>query len=170
MNCLTIRNFDNIGHEIVTLDNKILDNSIDRGIAVLNSRYRYIVEAAKRAWNYDLCEVLEQMGLECRFTILVITQVVEELLDGLAEALVHSISIKLVREEFYFVNDAVSVVAITLTKEEVSAVVELIPLISSAILHNVALLLETLSDVCVDILEPRLELGIFLSVPIECVD
>lgn len=58
---------------------------------------------------------------------------------------------------------------ILLPKEVIAPVVELIPLLVRGILHDEALLLQALADVCVHILEPLAQLRILISIPVDLV-
>jgi hypothetical protein len=108
--------------------------------------------------------------LERWLAILIIAKASEQLVDGISKTLVLNILIKLISEEFDFVDDAVGMVAIAITKKEVSAVIELIPLISGTIFHDVALLLKAFPDIGINLLEPGLQLGVFIGITINVVN
>jgi hypothetical protein len=110
------------------------------------------------------------MWLECWLAILVIAKVSEQLVDRFSEALVLSIGIKLIGQKLDLVDNAVCMVAIAISKKEISAVIELVPFISGTIFHNVTLLLKALPHVGIDLLEPGFQLGVFISIAVNVVD
>jgi hypothetical protein len=92
-------------------------------------------------------------------------------------------------EKLDFVKDAVSMATVFVAKEEVALVVERvpaegksglqtcsyvyqsdIPLIGGSILHNIALLLEALANVRVNLLEPAFKFRISVSITINLID
>jgi hypothetical protein len=107
---------------------------------------------------------LEQMGLESGLSVLVIAKISEQLLHSQAELLVLWVLVELVGKELDLIDNTVGVVAVTVTEEEVSTVVELIPLVGSGILHDIALLLQDLSGISVNALEPVLELWVLVGI------
>ena len=68
------------------------------------------------------------MRLERSLAILVVSKVEEEFLDGLAESLVLWVLIELVGKELYLIQDAVGVIAVAVTEQKLSLVVEVVPL------------------------------------------
>lgn len=128
------------------------------------------METAEGAGDDDLRKVLDQVGLEGRPATLIGSKVLEELLDGVAEALVQRVLVELAPEELDLIGNAVGVVAVTLAEEVVPTVVDLVPLLRSAILHDEALLLETFSDIVVQMLEPRPQVRVLVGVPVDGVD
>ena len=106
-------------------------------------------------------------------------------MHSIAESLILWVSIKLVANEFDFVKNAVGVATIFVAEEIVAMVIKCvptkgqsmityfkydIPLIGRSILHNIALLLEALANVCVNLLEPVFQLRILVSIAINLVD
>jgi len=161
---LTRCEFENVGHEVITLNDQVLNNSIDLRVTVLNSGNGYISDALKCGRDDDLAKVLEQMRLESGLSVLVIAEISEQLLHSQAELLVLWVLVELVCEELDLIDNTVGVVAVTVTEKEVSTVVELVPLVGSGILHDVTLLLQDLSDISVNVLKPVLELWVLVGI------
>jgi hypothetical protein len=167
---LTASNLQDVGHQVITLNHKILDDSIDHWVTVLNSGNWDVADALEGERKDDLGEILDQMRLEGWLAVLVVAKVVEELLHGVGKLLVQRILVELIRQELGLVNDAVSVVAVTVAKEEVATIIERVPLLGCLIFHDVALLLEAFSDIRINLLEPRLELGVLVGIAVDLVD
>lgn len=165
----TVSNLKDVWHEVVTLNDQVLNDSIDHRITVLDSRNWDITDALEDARNNNLREILYQMRLECWLAILVIAKIIEQLLHRLSETLVLWVLVELVGKELDFIEDAVGMVSVTVSKEEVATVVQLVPLIGGSVFHNIALLLQALSDVRVNLLEPVLQLGILVRITVDLV-
>jgi hypothetical protein len=118
----------------------------------------------------DLGHILQKMGLEGCLATLVIAQIQEQLLNGVAKSPVLSIFIELVAKELDLVENTVGVGSVLLAEKMIALVVECIPLISSSILEDEALLRETLADVSIDLLEPVLELRVLVGVAVDLVE
>jgi hypothetical protein len=80
------------------------------------------------------------------------------------------IGIELVGDEFGLVHDSVGVGTVTISEQIISLVVENIPFLGGRVLHDIPLLSEAFTDICVDRLEPFLQLGIFLGITVDGVD
>lgn len=161
---------EHIGSEVVTLNHKVLNHRINHGVSVLDARYGNIADVLEDGRKDDVSQVLDEVRLEGRLPILVITEVIEQPLAGIGKAPVVGVLVELVGEELDLISDAIGVVAVTVAKEEVAAVVELVPLIGSTVLHDVALLAKALSDVGINLLEPVLQLRVSVSVAVDLVD
>src|SRR4051812_46529197 len=96
------------------------------------------------------------MWLKGRLSILVVTEVIEQLLHRLCKSFVLRIFVELVAQEFELVKNTVSMVTVTITKKEVATVIELVPFISSLIFHDVTLLLQAFPDISIHVPEPCL--------------
>jgi hypothetical protein len=110
------------------------------------------------------------MRLKGRIAGLVIAKVREQLLQAFGESLILRVGIKLVTNKSELVNNAVGMASVTLTKENVSMIVELIPLLGSSVLHDKPLLFETSSDVGVDLFEPVLQRRVLIGITINGID
>ena len=76
----------------------------------------------------------------------------------------------MVRKEFDLVKDVISVVSVTVTEEELTLIVKLIPFLGSLVSEDETLLSQTFTDVYVDALEPVLELWILISITVDLVE
>lgn len=110
------------------------------------------------------------MRLELSLSVLVLTEVEEELLDSIAEGNVLLVLVELINVEFELVGNSVGVVAVAVAEKELALVVELVPLLGGLVLKDVALLLETLANVLVHVGEPTLELRVVVSIAVDDVD
>jgi len=119
--------FKNVGSEVVALDHEILDNDVDHGIRVLDTRDGNVPCVNQEPRNDDLGQVLDKMGLECRLSVFVVAKVKEQLLHSITESLVMWISIELVAEELDFIKDTIGVTPVFVAEEEVTVVVKRIP-------------------------------------------
>jgi hypothetical protein len=108
--------------------------------------------------------------LEDSLTVLIVTEVVEELIDGLGELLVLWVSVELLADELEFVSDTVSVATVAAAEEVVAVIVDLVPLLVAAVFENEALLLESLANEVVDAREPVTELWVLVGVLVNLVD
>ena len=161
--------FHGIGEEIVTLDDKVLNDDIDHGVRDLDTWDGDVASVLEDVGDDDLGQILDEMRLECRLAILILTQVGEELLGGTSEGLVLGILVELLAIELELVENAVRVISVSLAEEESAFVVDLVPLIVGLILQDVALLLETLADVLVETLEPVLEFRVLVGITVDLV-
>lgn len=159
-----------VGSEVVTLENEVLDNGIHHGIRVLDTRNRNVTNGLEDTGENDISQVLDKMRLELSLSVLVLTKVEEELLNSIAEGNVLLVLVELVNVEFELIGNSVGVVAVAVAEEELALVVELVPLLSGLVLKNVALLLETLANVLVHVSEPTLELRVVVSIAVDDVD
>lgn len=57
-----------------------------------------------------------------------------------------------------------------MAKQVVTVVIDLIPLLVGGIIHNEALLLEALPNIGIKLLEPILQFGVAIGIPIELID
>lgn len=162
--------FEGVGRQVVALNDKVLNNSVNHRISVLNTRHRDVAHTLKDTWDDDVAEVLEKVRLECRLAVLIVAKLVEKSLHGLTKLLVLWILIKLITDEFEFIDHAVGVVTVTIAEEEAAFVVQLVPLLSSRVLQNEALLLKGFTDILVDVAEPALEFGVFVGITVHNVD
>lgn len=110
------------------------------------------------------------MGLENSLTVLILTEVKEELVHRLSELLVLRVSVELLANVLELVGDAVSVSAVAAAKEAVAIIIDLVPLLIAAVFEDEALLLESLADELVDASEPVPELWILVGVLVDLVD
>lgn len=163
-------NLQDIGSEVVTLEDKVLDDSIELRVGVLNSGNGDVGNVLQGSRDNDIPQVLEQMGLEDRLAVLVVTKVLEQLCQRLSKGVVLRILVELVGEELDLVNNTVGVAAVLVAEEVSTLIVELIPLTGGLVLQNVALLKEASADVRVHRLEPILELAVVISVLVDLAD
>lgn len=110
------------------------------------------------------------MRLELNVTTTVVAQCFEELLAGFCKSLVLFIVVKLVSEEFNLINDAISMRSVAISEKKVASVVKFVPVLSGAVFQNITLLLETLANEGVHLLEPFLQLWICISISVDSVD
>ena len=167
---LTIGNLKNVGHQVITLNHQVLDDSIELWVLVLNSWDRHVLNISEETWKDDIAQVLEQMWLEGRLAVLIVSKILEELVEGLGEALVLWVLIELISQELDLIHNAISVVAVTITEKEVATIVQIIPLVRGTILHDVSLLLQDLADVRVQVTEELLQLGILVGILVNGVE
>lgn len=165
---LTSCEFEDVWHEVVTLDDQVFNDSIKLRITVLHSGDGYILDAFKGSRKNDLAEILQQMRLESRLSVLIVAEVGEQLLHRFSELLVLNIPVELVGKKLSLVDNAISVVAVTVPEKEVSTVIERIPLVGSRVLHDITLLLQNLSDVLVNTLEPVLQFWVLVGILCTC--
>lgn len=166
---VVITEFKDIGEKIVALNHQILNDGVDHRIGDFNARNGNVTGVLKDARNDDICEILDEMGLESCLAVLIVSQVEEQLLDSLAERFVLWVSIELIAKEFEFVQDAIGVVAITITEEELSLIVKSIPLFRGRVLENVTLLLEATTCELVNRLEPVLQFWVAVGISVDVV-
>ncbi|KNB10096.1 hypothetical protein FOXG_20303 [Fusarium oxysporum f. sp. lycopersici 4287] len=163
-------NLEDVGGKVVTLKDQVLDDSIDLGVGVLNSRNWDVGNVLKGGRDNDIPQVLKQMRLEDRLAILVVAKVLEQLLERLGKSMVLRVLVELVGKELDLIDNTVGVTAVFVAEEVSSLVVELIPLTSGLILEDVTLLKEASADVRVHSLEPVLELTVVISVAVNLAD
>jgi hypothetical protein len=77
--------------------------------------------------------------------------------------------VELVGKELDLIEDAIGMVSVTVSKEEVATVVQLVPLIGGGVFYNITLLLKALSDVRFNIFKPVLQLGILVRITVDLV-
>lgn len=159
-----------VGGEVVALNDEVLNNGIDHGVAVLDTWDRDVAHVLKDGREDDIAQVLHEVRLEDGLAVLVVTEVVEKLVDGLGELLVLWVGIKLLADELELISNAVSVATVAAAQEVVAVVVELVPLVVAAVLEDEALLLESLANEVVDALEPVAELWVLVGVLVNLVD
>jgi hypothetical protein len=82
----------------------------------------------------------------------------------------HLLFVKLLPKEFEFIGNTVSVTAITMSKQVMAVVVDLVPLFVGGIIHNEALLFQTLPNVAIKLLEPILQFRVAISIPVQLID
>ena len=112
----------------------------------------------------DIANILEEVLLEYRLSILIITEILEEFLHCLGERFVLWILVELISKEFSLINDAVRVVSVSFAKEILSLVIQLIAFLVGLVLKDVALLFQTFADVLVYGLEPILQIWITVGI------
>lgn len=110
------------------------------------------------------------MWLKRGLALLVLTKIKEQFAHGLAKLLVLSILVELVANELELIGDAVGVATVLLAQKVIALVVKLVPFLVGSVLHDVSLLLKTLPNVSVHLLEPVLELWVLVSIAIDGVD
>ncbi len=110
------------------------------------------------------------MRLERWLTILIITEIVQKLLYGVTKAFILRILIELETEKFEFVKDAVGVVSIAITEQELAFLLELVEFFGGVVLQNVPLLLETLAYISVDLAEPAFELWVTIGISVDVIE
>jgi len=167
---IVIAHFKDIRHHVVRLNDEILDNSIDHRIRILNSRERNVANALKQFGNDDLSDVLDKVFLECRPAVFVVSKVIEQLLNGLTEALIVLVCCKLFTQELEFIGNTIGVITVAVAKQEISVIVQAIVLLSRLMAQDITLLFETGADVIVDGTEPILELRVIISITVDIVD
>lgn len=69
--------FEDVGHEVVALQNQILNDSIYLGIRVLDAGDGNVCDPLEGSRDDDLCQVLKEMRLEDCLAIFVLTEVGE---------------------------------------------------------------------------------------------
>ena len=161
--------FDGVGKEVVTLDDQVFNDSIDHGVGDLDTRNGDISSVLEDARYDNLGKILDEMRLELGLTVLIVAQVEEELLGCSSERLVLGILVELVSHELGLVDDAVGVVSVTFAEEELTLVIDAVPLVIGRILQNETLLLKTATDEFVEILEPVLQFGVLVGITIDII-
>jgi hypothetical protein len=78
--------------------------------------------------------------------------------------------VELIAKELELIQDAIRMVAVSFAEEEMSSVIQSIPLIGRLILEDISLLLQAAAHVLVNRLEPLLELWVSVSISIDVVD
>jgi len=159
-----------VGSKVITLDDEVLNDGVDHGVAVFDTRDGDVTDVLEDGREDDVAQVLEKVGLEHSLAVLILTKVKEELVDRLSELLVLRVSVELLANEFELVGDAVSVSTVAATKEAVTIIVDLVPLLVATVFEDEALLLESLADELVDASEPVPELWILVGVLVDLVD
>jgi hypothetical protein len=155
--------------KIVSLNDKVLDDSIEGWVRVFDTRDWNITNVLEDSRENDVGNICEKMLLEGRLTTLVISKIEEELLETVAELLAEGVSSELVAEELDLIDKTVGVGSISLTEKEVSSVIESVTLIVGGVLENVSLLLEALANISVKVLEPLAELGIVIRILVDLI-
>jgi hypothetical protein len=161
---------DDIRKEVIAFDDKVLDDSINRRVRNFNARNGDIARALEGTRYDDIREILDQMRLESNFAILASAKIMEQLLNGLGESLVLWVLVELISKELELVQNAVSMVAVAFAEEEMSSVIQSIPLVGRLVLEDISLLLQAAAHVLVNRLEPVLELWVLVSISIDVVD
>lgn len=167
---IVIAHFKDIRHHVVRLNDEVFDNSINHRIRILNSRERNVANALKQFGNDDLSDVLDKVFLECRLAVFVVSKVIEQLLNGLAEALIVLVCRKLFAQELEFISNTIGVITVAVAKQEIAVIVQAIVLLSRLMAHDITLFFETGADVVVDGTEPILELRVIISITVDIVD
>ena len=160
-------NFKDIGHEVVALKNKILDNGIELRIGVLNARDGDIGSLLQDSREDDGSQILDKVRLEGRLAVGVVAKILEELLHGSAEGLVVRILIELISDSLGLVNDTVGVTLVLATEQLAAVVVEAVPFLVGGVLEDVTLLKEDPADVFVEGDEPVFEFIVLLGILVD---
>ena len=160
---------ENVRRQVVTLNDQILNDSINHGIGILDARDGNVADILEEGWENDVAEVFDEVRLEFRLAVLVVTQVIEELIHCVGESAILRILVELVGEELCLVNDTIGVIAVTLAKKEVALVIKLVPLLVGVVLHYIALLFEATAKVGVNVFEPTAKLGVLISITVDLV-
>ena len=160
---------EDIGEKVVALNHQILHNSIDRRIRHLNTWNWDITSILENCRNDNFCKILDQMRLERSIAVLIIAEIQEKLLNSITKSLVLRVLVELVGKEFKLIKDTVGMVPVALSEEEMTLIIQLVPLVGGTILKDVTLLLESLADEFVHRFEPVLELGVAISISINLV-
>lgn len=163
-------NFEDIGHEVVAFKDEVLNHGIDLGIRILDAGDRDVGNVLEHSRKDDVCQILDEMGLEGRLAVLIVAKVSEQLGERVGKALVLGVLVELIGQELELIDDAVGVSAVLVAEKVVAVVVKAVPLLVGSIIENIALLLEAAADVAVHGLEPVLELGISVRILINGVD
>lgn len=165
-----IGDFKHIWHQVVTLNDQVLDDGIDHGVGDLDARDGHISGVLEDARNDHVDKVFHQVRLECGLSILVRAKIIEELVHGIGKGLILWVLVELVAHELELVHDAVGMVFVAVAEQEVPLVIEGIPLIGRLVLENVALFLEASADVLVHGFEPILQLWVLVGIAVQLID
>ena len=138
---IVIAKLEDVREEVVTLNDQVLDDSINHRIGNFDTWDGDISSVLEDTRDDHIDKIFDQVRLECGLAIVVGTEIVEELLHRIGKSLVLWVLVELVTKEFELVHDAVGVVPVALAEQEVSLVVESVPLLCGFILENIALLL-----------------------------
>jgi hypothetical protein len=163
-------NLKHVRHQVIRLNNQVLNDSIKLLVGVLNARNRNIANTLKDIGKDHVGDILDQVLLEGRLSILIISEVLEQTIHGISQTLVVGISSELLAHKLKFVDQAVSVVPVAVAEQEVAVVVETVVLVGRSRLHDVTLLLEAAADELVHVTEPILKLGITVGIGVDVVD
>lgn len=110
------------------------------------------------------------MRLELRLAVLVVSEILEQLIDGFRERLVLWILIELLSDEFELLYNPVGVILVALAEEESALVVEPVAFFGGGVLNDIALLLQAAADILVEIFEPLLELWVALGILVNLIE
>ncbi len=162
--------FENIWCKVVAFDDQVFHHSIDHWVGHLDARDGNIASVLENGGQDDSADIFEKMLLEHWLAILIVTQILEQSLHGQSESLVLRVLVKLISKKLGFIDDAVGVIAVSFTEEELSMVVQLVPFFIGLILENEALLFQTFADEFVDRLEPVLQFWIAVGIGVDVLD
>ena len=70
--------FEDVREQVVALNDKVLDHSIDHRVGCLNTRNGDVASVLKDGRDDDLCQVLDEMRLEGGLAVLILTKVIEK--------------------------------------------------------------------------------------------
>ncbi len=110
------------------------------------------------------------MRLERRLAVFVVAEIHEQALHGITKSPVLRVLLEVVGIRLQLVDDAVGVAAIALAEELMALVVDVVPLVGGRVLHDEALLLQTLADEVVELAEPVLQLPVVVGITVDGVD
>ena len=162
--------FEHVRHQVVTLNDQVLNHGIHLGIAVLDAWQRNVSDILEQVREDDVGEVLDKVRLEGGVALLVGAEVVEQLLHRRGEAFVLLVLVELLGQKLDLVKDPMGMVAIALAEQKLALVVKTVELVVDLIPEDVALLAEALAHITVDLLEPSLELGVAIRITVKGVD
>lgn len=118
-----VSNLQKIGHQVVRLNDQIFDHCIHHRIGIFNPGNRNIANILENLRENNLCYILNQLLLEDRLSILIISKVVEQLLYSISEAFIIDVSSELFAYKLELIRDTVGMLAIAITEQKVALVV-----------------------------------------------
>lgn len=160
-------NFKDVGHEVVALEDKVLDNGIKLRVGVLNARDGDIGSLLQDSREDDGSQILDKVRLEGRLAVGIVAKILEELLHSSAESLVVRVLIELISDSLGLINDTVGVSLVLATEQLAAVVVEAVPFLVGGVLKDVTLLKEDPADVLVEGNEPVLEFVVLLGILVD---
>ena len=167
---VVVAELENVGEEVVALKDKVLNDGVDHRVRNLDTGNRDVASVLKDARDDDIGEILDEMRLEGDLAVCIVAEIEEEFLDSVAESLVLWVRIELLAQEVKLVQNAVGVISVAVAEEELSLIVQAVPLLGGGVLEDVALLLETSSCVLVKIFEPVLKLRVLVGISVDVIE
>jgi hypothetical protein len=163
-------NLDNVGDNVGSREDQVLDDQVDLVVRVLGSRNGDVTDSSNNLGENLGSNVLPQLGLEGEVALLVEEQVLGEPLDVVTETLVERVIGEGGEPELDLVGQSLLVSPVLLGEEVLSGLSELLALLLAVILEDVAGLEQASSDKLVEVGEPVSEVRVVLGVGVDLVE